>query len=154
MTAFALVHASGPQRSSRSPARELYDSSYFGLKAEYATVCCDEWVVVSEKHGVVPPDESLAPYDAALEDVDATARSEWVTDVAAESMRFASADGRTSRFDTAVVLASARYADFYSPLSSHLRSVDVEVRLPLVELGGVASQQGWLREQIDRRNGP
>ncbi|WP_158059389.1 DUF6884 domain-containing protein [Halorussus halophilus] len=149
MTTLALVHGNGRQQDERLPAREQYISSYFGLKAEYAETICDEWVVLSEKHGLLSPTDEIAPYDASLDDYDARERSAWVTDLTASAMRFVSEDGLTSRFDEVVALTSSRYVELLSPLWTHLRSVGVEVQAPLAEQGGIATQQGWLRERID-----
>lgn len=50
------------------PARELYSPSYvFKRSVEYLKRrCVDAWYVLSAKHGLVEPDELLAPYNETL----------------------------------------------------------------------------------------
>jgi hypothetical protein len=45
----------------------LYTSNYFELKREYAKTCCDEYLILSAKHGLLDPDGDLIePYDETL----------------------------------------------------------------------------------------
>jgi hypothetical protein len=45
------------------PAKELYQGQYFDAMRRYAEATGDEWRILSAKHGLVHPDETLYPYD-------------------------------------------------------------------------------------------
>ena len=47
-------------------AGELYDSTYFRLKREFAETCCEKWRILSAKHGLLRPDDEIESYDASL----------------------------------------------------------------------------------------
>ncbi|AUX09316.1 hypothetical protein AArcSl_1687 [Halalkaliarchaeum desulfuricum] len=59
------------------PARELYTSTYFGVRREFADLVtawtrnydADGWAVLSAKHGVVPHDRDLKYYDKRIDDL-------------------------------------------------------------------------------------
>lgn len=49
-----------------APARELYTGSLFRAARAYVEATCDEWAILSAKHGLVLPDQVLAPYEQRL----------------------------------------------------------------------------------------
>lgn len=80
MTTVAIVGCGKAKRDEPSPARELYTSNYFGLKAKAAREIADEWGVASAEHGFVEPDTVLDPYDTSIDDVE-TGFDGWGFDV-------------------------------------------------------------------------
>jgi hypothetical protein len=50
-----------PRRS-----RDLYLSTLFEGRRAYVERSCDQWWILSAEHGLVSPDEGLAPYDLSL----------------------------------------------------------------------------------------
>lgn len=48
------------------PAKDLYVSPLFASRRAYVERSCSEWWVLSAEHGLVHPDDVLAPYDTAL----------------------------------------------------------------------------------------
>lgn len=135
-------------------AKDLYDSNYFRLKREFAETCCDEWVILSAKHGLLSPSEEIEPYDASL-----TPRSDsYIGDYEAGKWAV-----RTSRsinvYDSFraiyahyVVLAGEDYVTHIEDQLQRLRYVRFPFRSP--DLGGIGDQQRWLREQIDTYHPP
>jgi len=61
-----IVGCGSAKREHAAPAKDLYTSSYFALKRQFAEEYCDQWYVFSAKHGLVAPDTVLDPYDASL----------------------------------------------------------------------------------------
>lgn len=70
-----------------APARELYTSPLFRSARNYCEAHYDVWYVLSAKHGAVPPEAELAPYDQALGDLPPEARWAWGQRVGADLRR-------------------------------------------------------------------
>jgi hypothetical protein len=66
------LKASSPQM-----ARDLYVSDLFGKRRGYADQRGLPWFVLSAKHGLLRPDELVAPYDVELKALPASYRSAW-----------------------------------------------------------------------------
>jgi hypothetical protein len=64
-----------------SPAKDLYTSPLFRGRRRYVEKSCDEWWVLSAAHGLVHPEEVLAPYDVTLKDQGRPARRAWSASV-------------------------------------------------------------------------
>jgi hypothetical protein len=67
--ALVLVGCGSRKRAYRAPARELYTGSLFALARRRAIDSGKPWYILSALHGLVHPDEVLAPYDARLPEV-------------------------------------------------------------------------------------
>ena len=65
-------------------ARDLYISPLFVGRRAYVERSCDRWYILSAKHGLVAPDQLLAPYEQTLTTMPARARQEWSRTVLAE----------------------------------------------------------------------
>lgn len=134
-----LVGCGSAKRDEPAPARDLYTSTYFRLKREYAETVGDAWYVLSAEHGVVPPDRVLEPYDLSAADLTSEGRDEWARDVVD------ALEGRVGPDDELVVLAGR---DYVLPL----RRRGLSFARPLEGLG-IGEQMGWLREQVDAAAG-
>src|SRR3984885_2498747 len=64
-------------------AKDLYISALFRKKRAYAERAGVPWFILSAEHGLVAPDEWLAPYERYLADTTASYRSAWGAWVAA-----------------------------------------------------------------------
>lgn len=60
-------------------ARDLYVSTLFTKEREYAERLGVPWFILSAKHGLVAPDEWLAPYERYLPDTPTSYRAAWGT---------------------------------------------------------------------------
>ena len=58
-------------------ARDLYTSSLWAKRRAYAEGTGQPWAILSALHGVVMPDDVIAPYDRALKNESPLARREW-----------------------------------------------------------------------------
>lgn len=68
--------AGGPR-----PAKDLYVSTLFSGRRSFVERTCDEWWILSAEHGLVHPDDVLAPYDVTLKRMARVARRQWSTRV-------------------------------------------------------------------------
>lgn len=83
-----LVSCSKAKLDRAAPARELYSASYvFERSARYVERLCDEWWVLSAKHGLVAPDTVLEPYDETLMGARTSTRKAWAQSVRDELRR-------------------------------------------------------------------
>jgi len=121
----------------------LYTSNYFELKREYAAVCCDEYLILSAKHGLVQPDFCVTDgYDLTVSDFNTTALSQWVSDISFELRRIAGHHPG----ETLVMLAGQ---DYLEPLKSTLTHLPNKVEYPFEDTDGIGEQMGWLKDQIE-----
>ena len=134
------------------PAKELYTSTYFQKKREFAETCGDRWMILSAEHGLVPPTADLRPYETSIDDLENDeiaqlahevneALTEWIADT----------ESRVCTVEEIVVLAGQRYVD---PLCWHevfTAGVEPTVRFPFQEgdLGGIGEQMAWLDARAD-----
>lgn len=78
-----LVTCVKRKRSEPSAAKDLYVSPLFVRQRTYAETAGVPWYILSAEHGLVAPDEWLAPYERYLGDTPSTYRAawgEWVTE--------------------------------------------------------------------------
>jgi hypothetical protein len=66
MTQIGLVGCSSVKLDHAAAARDLYRSALFRKSSAWAEANCDQWYVLSAKHGLVHPDTVLEPYEAKL----------------------------------------------------------------------------------------
>jgi hypothetical protein len=59
-----LIQCVASKKDETCKAKHLYDSTYFERMREYAEATGEPWKILSAKHGLVDPEETLAPYDA------------------------------------------------------------------------------------------
>ena len=64
-------------------AKDLYISPLFKKQRYYAEQCAVPWFILSAEHGLVAPDEWLAPYERYLPDTPAAYRKAWAAWVVA-----------------------------------------------------------------------
>jgi len=141
-----LVACSKAKASRPAPARELYQGRLFGLAAAYAEQTCDNWYILSAKHGLVHPGSILEPYDVSLHDMDTGKRRRWADDIL-NTLRSAGYLPSTRHRSLClppstswVVLAGRRYREFLIP------GLTGDVETPLAGLG-IGEQIAWLGEQ-------
>jgi len=72
-----LVGCVKGKRSSPAHARDLYTSALFLGRRRFVERTCDQWFVLSAKHGLVEPDRVLEPFDQTLNDASTAERRRW-----------------------------------------------------------------------------
>lgn len=78
-----LVACGKSKRTRPAAAKDLYISALFRKERAYAESAGVPWFILSAEHGLVAPDEWLAPYERYLADTPASYRSAWGDWVAA-----------------------------------------------------------------------
>jgi hypothetical protein len=65
------------QRPVPTAARDLYVSNLFDARRAYVERTCDAWYILSANHGLLHPEQRVAPYERRVSDMDAKARATW-----------------------------------------------------------------------------
>ena len=60
-----------------APAADLYVSPLFGGRRRFVEQSCDRWFILSALHGLLDPDEVVAPYDRSLVEAAVGERRVW-----------------------------------------------------------------------------
>lgn len=119
------------------PARFLYTKSdLFKKAAAYAEQCCDDWVILSAKYGLVHPDDELPYYEQRLprsgDRAWAARVNRGLRDWFGEDVHY-------------VVLAPTAYRKHLFEPGSGLRYT-----APLTGLG-IGQQKAWLKQRLEER---
>ena len=62
----ALVGCGATKLDHAAPAQDLYTGQLFRKARAYAEATADAWYILSAKHGVLRPEQVVAPYDARV----------------------------------------------------------------------------------------
>ena len=122
-----LVACVKEKLSAPAEARDLYVSPLFRKERAYAERSCLPWFILSAEHGLVAPDEWLAPYERYLPDTPSTFRQAWGTWVA-ERLDLLAGPLRTQVIE---IHAGSAYID---PLRGHLATKGASLFEPLAGL--------------------
>lgn len=76
-----LVGCVKSKRSYAAPAKDLYTSPLFVGRRRCVEQTCDRWYILSALHGLVRPDDELAPYDRTLTEASTPQRRRWSENV-------------------------------------------------------------------------
>lgn len=138
-----LVGCARAQRLSPTRAADLYVSPGFRRRRAIAEAAGTCWYVLSAEHGLVAPDEWLAPYDLALAETPVDYRTAWGRWAVARLIH----KERNLRGRRVLVLSPAPYAD---PLRPALLAAGAEPEEPLTGLRQ-GEQGAWLVDEMVRR---
>jgi hypothetical protein len=72
-----LVGCVKEKATSAQRAKDLYTSTLFVGRRRYVERSCEQWWVLSAAHGLVHPDQLLAPYDVTLKNAGRANRRQW-----------------------------------------------------------------------------
>ncbi|NLT74338.1 MAG: hypothetical protein GXX94_09145 [Chloroflexi bacterium] len=129
-----LVACAAHKLARRAPARKLYVSDLFQKSLAYAeSLHPDAIYILSAKHGLLPLEQEIEPYNVTLNDMGREARRQWAQGVLAQLGRVA--DTQHDRF---VILAGVKYRSDLTPGLAH-----VEVPMKGLPIG---KQLQWLGE--------
>lgn len=122
------------KRDRESLAWLLYDSGYAHLKMTVAMLVGQPFIM-SAKHGLVPPNERLEPYEKSIYELSAAERRELGRQVAASI---------PDHFDEVLFLAGKKYR--YPVIEALDDGIEVIDPFESDELKGQGDQQAWLKE--------
>jgi hypothetical protein len=121
-----------------APARDLYTSPLFQKMRALAERANVPWFILSAQHGLVAPNQEIAPYELTLNTMGVEIRREWAARVLNALLP------HLQGIDRIVFLAGARYREF---LEEPLRTKGLSVTIPMEGLS-IGRQLSWLsREQ-------
>ena len=130
-----LVSCVSKKREQPCAARDLFVSDWFRKVRRFVEASECPWYILSAKHGLVSPDQVIAPYEQTLSKTRAAERLAWGEQVAAQL-----ASVVLDHPFRVVFLAGERYREFLVP---HLASRGVEVSVPM-EGRRIGEQLRWL----------
>lgn len=133
-----LVACCATKRPRRALAADLYVSDLFRKSRAYAEQL-GPWRVLSARHHLVRPDQTLAPYNQRLDMMTPAERRSWAA-LVANLIRVQGFAGRRI-----VMLAGDLYRRDLIP---HLTALDCEVSVPMIGLG-IGHQKQWLAQQLE-----
>jgi predicted transcriptional regulator len=135
-----LVSCTKSKLDEAAPARELYSPSWvFTKSVEYVEERCDEWLVLSAKHGLVEPDEVIEPYDETLAGTKKATKDEWATRVR-EQLK-ARYEGKRVKF---VLMAGESYAGAVEGIEQEAW-IDAKVEQPMKGMS-TGFRRRWLAQ--------
>jgi hypothetical protein len=115
-------------------ARDLYTSEWFTKARAYVEVSEAPWFILSAEHGLLAPDEIIAPYEKTLNRMGVAERRGWAKRVIAQM------DSKLPTCEQIVLFAGARYREF---LMDYLGRRAQRVIVPLEGLR-LGQQLAWL----------
>lgn len=141
-----IVGCGDAKRDEPAEARDLYTSGYFAGKRKLAEADGSFWYVLSAKHGIIPCDHVIEPYDVSASDVP--------EDVLRDRVESTIDDGcgtRWSRVDRVVVLAGK---DYVEPTRDIFEDrIDADVEFPFQDnpdISGMFDQSEWLSTEAKK----
>lgn len=136
------------------PAKELYTSTYFKKKREFAETVGNLWVILSAEHGLLHPEEAVEPYNTSIDDLDSDDLEALAGDVGITLIDIIEWERSLGReIDRVVVLAGDRYIDPLRRRDTFSAGVVPRVEFPFQQLdfAGNGEQMAYMNERIDAR---
>lgn len=118
------------------PAKDLYVSNLFRKARAYVEKSGSPWFILSAEHGLVRPDQILAPYEKTLNNMGVAERRLWA-DRVKKQMELMLPDA-----DEIAFFAGSRYREHLEPW---LRNRFTNVSVPMQGLQ-IGKQLKWLSE--------
>jgi hypothetical protein len=139
-----LVACAATKLDRPAPAQDLYRSGLFRKARRWAERHGDRWYILSAKHGLVPPEWLLEPYDRTLNQMTAAERRAWAAQALADLITL------TAPGDTHLVfLAGVAYR---AQLGVAAERLGYTVEAPLAGLG-IGKQLAWFVQAARREHG-
>jgi hypothetical protein len=146
-TTYALVGCGSAKKDGTHPAKDLYDSTYFEKKRDFAEKLADEWYIISAKYGVIDPEREIEDYDVSIEDVQVDGWLKRVDAYLQNEIDF-------QPEDEVYVLLGKKYLEAEDQdgesLRDRLDSYDVQVNYPFDQTSGIGEQNQWLNKCVEK----
>lgn len=136
MTTIGLIACAGSKLCGPAPAEKLYTSQLFRKTRAFVRSKCDCWFILSAEHGLLRPNEIVAPYDRTLNRMPKARREAWAARV------FAQLHPLLHPGDAIIMLAGDRYRSFLMPV---LQREGHSVQVPLAGMR-IGEQLQWLKQ--------
>jgi len=135
-----LVSCVSQKRAQACEARDLYISDLFRKARRFSEASGCPWFILSAEHGLVTPNQVIAPYDRTLNTMGVGDRRVWADRVATQLY------DAIPDLSQVVFLAGKRYREF---LALHLQRRGVVVSVPMEGLR-IGEQLSWLGQHSPR----
>lgn len=136
----ALVACVSKKKNYVDKAENLYDSVWFRKASEYAKRKVESWFILSAKHGVLNPEDEIAPYTQTLKEMKKDYKLKWAERVKNQL------DKIISQGDTVIILAGNEYRKL---LLDFFNEKGCKVEIPLKGLR-IGEQLNWLKQEIKK----
>lgn len=136
-TRVALISCVKTKLTLAAPARDMYVSPLFRGMRRYAERNADAWIILSAEHGVLQPDQVIAPYERTLKTMRKLDRAAWAERVQGQLLELLPTRAEI------VILAGERYRESVVPF---LERQGHAVMAPMEGLN-FGKQLRWLKEQ-------
>jgi hypothetical protein len=133
----ALVSCVKRKLEQATAAEDLYISDLFLSMRRYAEQVADQWFILSAEHGLLQPEEIVAPYERTLLKMTKADRTAWAQRVQAQLVDVLPPQAEV------ILLAGMKYRDDLLPF---LRSRGHVVHVPMAGMP-LGRQLQWLKEQ-------
>jgi hypothetical protein len=133
----ALVSCVKTKQKSAAVAEDLYISALFRSMRKYAEKNADEWFILSAQHGLLRPDQVIAPYERTLITMAKPDRLAWAAKVQKQLLKVLPPKANV------IILAGERYREYIEPF---LTAQGFEVTVPMNKMK-FGTQLRWLKEQ-------
>ena len=130
-----LVSCVKTKRNAACAAKDLYASDWFESARAYVEGHGAPWLILSAEHGLLHPDQVVAPYDKTLKTMPINERRRWAERVVKAF------DAAVPSARRVVFLAGASYREFLVPLLAE-RGLRTEAPLSSMRQG---EQLSWLK---------
>ena len=134
MAVVGLVACGARKLPGVTEARNLYISTLFKKSRDYVEKNCNNWYILSAKHGLLEPDQVIGPYEETLNTKSRSEREEWAAKVWRDLKQ------RLAPDDEIIILAGKKYREFLLPEISHR---GFQFMVPMEGLG-IGRQLQWL----------
>lgn len=132
-----LVACVSMKRPVPTAGRDLYVSPWFEKARRYVDAHAGPWFILSAKHGLVDPDQRVAPYEETLSQKSAAERRAWA------ALVITALRPRLAGVNRVVLLAGRAYREH---LEDEIAAAGLPVEIPLDGLG-IGEQLAWFDAQ-------
>lgn len=122
-------------------AKDLYISDWFKKARRVVETEGWRWFVLSAKHGLLDPEEPIAPYEKTLDTMSAAERRWWASEV------WTALEPHLAEVRSVVFFAGRKYREH---LESRLRGHGLDVQVPMEGLDR-GNQLAWFKRRLDRQ---
>lgn len=145
-----IVGCGAAKRDEVAPAKNLYTSTYFHKKREFAEQRGDFWQILSAEHGLLSPELEIPPYDTTITDLTDAELDQLAHEVGVDLIDWVAAHeicGET--VSEIIILAGKSYIEPLREREAFAAGIDERVSYPLQEndLGGIGEQMAWLGDR-------
>ncbi len=135
----SLVACVSKKKDSTDKGEKLYISDWFQKASEYAKRKAEEWYILSDEHGVLSPEEEIAPYNKTLKEMKKDEKIKWAERVKHQLEKIVRPG------NTIIILAGNEYRKL---LLDFLNEKGCKVEIPMKGLR-IGEQRQWLQQQLE-----